>query len=92
MHEVRVPGDQPALAPLLAERTALKEQLGKITEALLQDTGVAPRWVAHSLAHAQQGAIACSECGNNLPADDNACAYCGWKYLEESSVQRNSET
>ena len=72
-------GDSAATG-LLDEIRAARERLEEVTAALLQDESLVPRWVGHTEADAAAGAIPCLECGNNVPAGEVTCSYCGWSY------------
>lgn len=77
--------DWATLAALAADRRVAEAELAKVTEALIRDPNLTPRWVAYSEADAEHGAAPCCECGNKISATENACSYCGWTYLVESA-------
>ncbi len=74
-------GDLASAGRLTRERQAARARLEVLTAALLRDESLTPRWVAHTEADAAGGAAPCLECGNNIPAGEPRCAYCGWTYL-----------
>lgn len=78
-------GDLPSLAEMVEQRQAVEKRLEQVTETLLGDETLTPRWIGHTAADAETGAIACVECGNNILAGETRCAYCGWTYLAEPS-------
>jgi hypothetical protein len=81
-----IAGDSLSARRLLDERQAVQERLEEITAALLRDESLVPRWIRHTDADAVNGAVACLECGNNVPAGESRCSYCGWTYFVESST------
>jgi hypothetical protein len=78
-------GDFACVQQLLDERQAARARLEEVTATLLRDESLTPRWVAHTEADAAGGAVPCLGCGNNVPAGQPRCAYCGWTYLVECS-------
>jgi hypothetical protein len=73
-------GDIPSARRLWEEREAIQERLDELNAGLLRNDTLVPRWIVHTEENAAAGAIPCLECGNNIPAGESCCSYCGWTY------------
>jgi len=76
-------GDKAAVSGLIHDKEVSRNRLRDLTAELLQDDRQSPRWVPHTDADAEAGAMPCIECGNNIPAGETRCSYCGWTYLSD---------
>jgi hypothetical protein len=77
-------GDAILAQRLAEEISSVREELHRVTAALLQDDSLVPRWTEHTEADAAAGAVPCLECGNNIRAAESCCSYCGWTYLDNA--------
>jgi hypothetical protein len=84
--EALVAKDTPTAKRLFDDIEAGRERLAKLTTTLLRDETLNPRWSWHTEADAAAGAVPCLDCGNNMPAGESCCSYCGWTYLADKAT------
>ncbi|MBI1901736.1 MAG: hypothetical protein HYS13_11580 [Planctomycetia bacterium] len=58
-----------------------RTELARVTQSLLNDASLVPRWEALSSDCSSTGAFACPTCGNAVREHEARCAYCGWSYV-----------
>jgi hypothetical protein len=79
-----ISGDKKGVRGLIQDKEDSSNRLRDLTAELLQDDRQCPRWLPHTDADADAGATLCMDCGNNIPAGETRCSYCGWTYLSDA--------